>query len=118
MFSLVHLVKRPLQLLPFSRFMATQSSASSAEWSRAVLPGAQLPYNVYTKPIAKSLLDNRQYRYIKLGNNLEALLISDSETDKAAAALDVGVGHLTDPVRPPICGCRLALTRRHSLLSG
>lgn len=34
---------------------------------------------------------------IKLRNNLQALLISDPATDKAAAALGVQVGHLSDP---------------------
>lgn len=36
---------------------------------------------------------------IRLENGLEALLCSDPTTDKAAAALNVRVGHLSDPVR-------------------
>lgn len=39
------------------------------------------------------------YRMITLSNGLTALLIEDPKTDKAAAAMSVGVGHLSDPVR-------------------
>lgn len=42
--------------------------------------------------------DDRQYRLIRLPNQLEALLIHDPNTDKASAALDVHVGNLSDPV--------------------
>ena len=44
----------------------------------------------------KPQLDKRTYRVIKLANNLEALLIHDSETDKASAAMDVDVGSFSD----------------------
>lgn len=39
----------------------------------------------------------RSGRLIMLENGMEALLISDPTTDKAAAAMDVKVGHLSDP---------------------
>jgi len=42
-------------------------------------------------------LDTRHYRALTLTNQLRALLISDPECDKAAAAMDVRVGHLSDP---------------------
>ena len=42
--------------------------------------------------------DDREYRLIRLPNQLEALLIQDATTDKASAALDVHVGNLSDPV--------------------
>lgn len=44
----------------------------------------------------KPQLDQRTYRVIQLPNQLEALLIHDPETDKASAAMDVGVGSLSD----------------------
>ena len=47
--------------------------------------------------IEKPLLDLREYRHIVLPNKLEALLISDKNADKAAAAMDVQVGSLFDP---------------------
>jgi insulysin len=46
--------------------------------------------------------DKREYRRVVLPNALECLLISDAETDKAAACMEVGVGSLKrkrlDPV--------------------
>ncbi|WP_020407664.1 insulinase family protein [Hahella ganghwensis] len=47
--------------------------------------------------IIKSPSDSREYRAITLDNGLQAMLISDPETDKAAAALDVDVGSGDDP---------------------
>ncbi|RUS32698.1 Metalloenzyme, LuxS/M16 peptidase-like protein [Jimgerdemannia flammicorona] len=53
---------------------------------------------VYTLPLEKSDNDDREYRLIRLASNqLETLLIHDRETDKSSAALDVHVGHLSDP---------------------
>lgn len=47
--------------------------------------------------IEKPVIDDRQYRFIKLGDNdLHVLLISDPSADKAAAALDVNVGSFAD----------------------
>ena len=46
--------------------------------------------------LEKPLVDDRTYRVIKLPNELEALLIHDPETDKAAAAMDVNVGAFSD----------------------
>lgn len=47
--------------------------------------------------LEKPLLDDRTYRVIELPNKLQALLIHDPDTDKAAAAMDVNVGSLSDP---------------------
>jgi insulysin len=44
-----------------------------------------------------SALDTRDYRAITLANKLKVLLISDPDSEKAAAAMDVGVGHYSDP---------------------
>ncbi|GAA5989095.1 hypothetical protein JCM10908_001155 [Rhodotorula pacifica] len=54
-------------------------------------------YSVLEADIEVSPNDPRQYRLVKLHNDLRALLISDPATDKAAAALGVQVGHLSDP---------------------
>lgn len=45
----------------------------------------------------KSPSDDREYRYIILANGIHALLVSDPETDKGAAACDVHVGSTADP---------------------
>ncbi|KAI4300786.1 hypothetical protein L6164_034122 [Bauhinia variegata] len=47
--------------------------------------------------IIKARTDNRDYRRIFLRNSLEVLLISDPDTDKCAACMDVGVGSFSDP---------------------
>ena len=46
--------------------------------------------------IEKPLLDDRQYRYLKLKNELRVLVISDQHADKSAASLDVNVGSFAD----------------------
>lgn len=51
--------------------------------------------------ISKSQQDNRDYRGLHLANGLKVLLVSDPSTDKAAAALTVGVGHMSDPDNIP-----------------
>lgn len=51
--------------------------------------------------IAKSQQDNRDYRGLQLSNGLKVLLVSDPSTDKAAAALTVDVGHMSDPDNIP-----------------
>ena len=50
-----------------------------------------------TIEIKKPDIDDRIYKITTLSNNLNVLLISDPNTDKSAAALDVHVGHLCDP---------------------
>ncbi|KAI0220840.1 Insulin-degrading enzyme [Lamellibrachia satsuma] len=47
--------------------------------------------------IVKSAEDKRLYRGLELANGMKILLISDDTTDKSAAALDVNVGHMSDP---------------------
>jgi len=42
--------------------------------------------------------DDRQYRFLVLDNQLQVLLVSDVNADKAAAALDVAVGSGDDPL--------------------
>jgi insulysin len=51
--------------------------------------------------IEKSEQDDRDYKLVTLPNKLQCLLISDPTTDKAAAAMDVRVGHLCDPETAP-----------------
>jgi insulysin len=45
----------------------------------------------------KSTNDERTYRWFKLENGLQVLVIHDAKTEKAAAAMDVNVGHYSDP---------------------
>ena len=41
---------------------------------------------------------SREYRGLELQNGMKCLLISDSKTDKSAAAVDVNIGYLVDPI--------------------
>ena len=52
------------------------------------------PQNVIVK---KPRIDKREYKSLTLNNELKVLLIYDKDCDKAAAALDVGVGQIWDP---------------------
>ncbi|XP_015073642.1 insulin-degrading enzyme-like 1, peroxisomal isoform X1 [Solanum pennellii] len=47
--------------------------------------------------IFKARSDKREYRRIVLQNSLEVLLITDPETDKCAASMEVSVGYYSDP---------------------
>lgn len=49
----------------------------------------------------RSAEDNRQYRVIELTNGLRCVLVSDPTSEKAAAAMDVNVGHFSDPAQTP-----------------
>ena len=69
-------------------------------WRRQISPKAP-SYWAYTKPIQKSQQDDREYKLIRLDNGLQAMLVHDAKADKAAASLDVAVGHLHDPVSTP-----------------
>lgn len=42
--------------------------------------------------IIKSAGDDRQYRALELQNGMKIVLISDSNTDKSSAAMDVYIG--------------------------
>ena len=48
--------------------------------------------------VNKSPNDNRIYAAVTLDNGLKVLMVSDSETEKSAAALSVGVGAFSDPM--------------------
>lgn len=62
----------------------------------SVEPDQQLALQV-TEPV-KSAADTFLYRYITLENNLSVLLISDPDSPKAAASLDVMVGSGENPI--------------------
>lgn len=75
---------------------ATSSSHSPDIWTQ--VSTSQGLYDVFTGQIQKSQQDDREYKLIRLQNGLQAMLVHDAKADKAAASLDVAVGHLHDPV--------------------
>ncbi|KDN45284.1 hypothetical protein K437DRAFT_256623 [Tilletiaria anomala UBC 951] len=78
---------------PASSFLDALPSGYQIQSSSS--QGAQ--YAVFSKDLEKPALDDQSYRLITLANGLEALLIHDPKTDKASAAMDIKVGHLSDP---------------------
>lgn len=59
------------------------------------------PVILLTDSLEKPSLDDRDYRVVRLDNELEALLVHDPQTDKASAALDVNVGNFSDEEAMP-----------------
>lgn len=88
-------IARPYPFFPSSTF-AMVASPLIPEWER-VSPAGSKPYYMFTMPIHKSRQDDRDYRIIQLDNGLQAMLVHDAKADKAAASLDISVGHLYDP---------------------
>lgn len=47
--------------------------------------------------IVKPEADKKDYRFIRLPNNLKVMLVSDTKTKEAAANMYVASGNLNDP---------------------
>ncbi|SPO41170.1 related to STE23 - Metalloprotease involved in a-factor processing [Pseudozyma flocculosa] len=97
-----------------SRQLATAAAASSSTVGSAgfsfdsLPPGYEVrdsigdvktpaPYAVFTRDLEVPSRDDMKYRLVRLANGLEALVIHDEKTDKSSAAMDIRVGHLSDP---------------------
>ena len=59
------------------------------------------PVERLTDRLETPSLDDRNYRVIRLPNQLEVLLVHDADTDKASAAMDVNVGNFSDEENLP-----------------
>lgn len=64
----------------------------------------------------KSAEDDRNYRLVELPNQLQALLVSDPTTDKAAASMDVGIGFYSDPDEIPGLAHFVGRVKLHSVV--
>ena len=85
------LFKKPTFKSHFSRLLHNRLNHQLAEVNMAP-PGF----------VHKGASDPRVYKFIELpANRLPCLLISDPDTEKSAAALDVRTGSLADPVELP-----------------
>jgi hypothetical protein len=80
---------------------AVMAPASADSSKRAADTGGGAQVKKRFGEVIKSESDNRQYRAVVLKNNLKVMLVSDPTTDKAAAAMDVHIGSLTDPWELP-----------------
>jgi protease-3 len=56
------------------------------------------PSSLLSQQFVVSPNDNREYKTLKLANEIEVVLVSDPQAEKSAAALSVGVGLLHDPM--------------------
>jgi len=83
--------------LPLIRGGAVGRSGGRFSSSALQMAAAPDAVSMVVDDIASSPLDRRSYRWIELDSGLRALLISDPNTDKAAAALEVDAGHFNDP---------------------
>lgn len=87
----------------FAQHLQESSAAASTPATNLVqsLAGAAMNVDKTTTDIRygifKSDQDSRRYRYLVLNNKMRVLLISDSKTEKSAAALSVHVGSYDNP---------------------
>lgn len=90
----------PAITLCITALLAACSQVSTSPEADAV---ADANANAIAKEVTvrKSPNDSRQYRYLTLPNKLRVLLVSDPETQKAAAALSVFRGSFHEPVARP-----------------
>ena len=64
-------------------------------------PAASKTTRVLCETFAKPQTDSKSYRLIELASGVRCLLVQDPRAEKCAAALDVHVGHMSDPVDRP-----------------
>ncbi len=74
--------------------LAVLSGCSNTSSSVATSPQASL----LSDTLVVSPNDNREYKTLKLANEIEVILVSDPSAEKSAASLSVGVGLLHDPM--------------------
>lgn len=107
-FSSPSALRKPPRLSLLSPTILVQNTAYSPNRSSpttfATMAATTITGNVdprvelLSSNIEKPELDDRSYRLIRLRDNkLEALLVRDPKTEKSSAAMDVHVGHLSDP---------------------
>ncbi|XP_060069479.1 insulin-degrading enzyme-like [Ylistrum balloti] len=81
-------LRSSLKLQSFSRCLSSMAS----KHVKAV---------IHHDNIIKSPQDKRQYRGLELNNGLKVMIISDPDTDKSAAAMDINIGSMSDPWELP-----------------
>jgi len=70
----------------------------SDEWKLVRDDNTQVSYHEHLT-MEKAESDHREYKLVRLNNDLQALLVHDPTTEQSAAAMNVGVGYFSDPVR-------------------
>ena len=64
-------------------------------------PAATKTTRILQETFAKPQTDSKNYRLIELASGVRCLLVQDPRAEKCAAALDVHVGHMSDPIDRP-----------------
>ena len=77
---------------------ATSQKSIPTSLKATVVP---MTSTVIDNSVVKSITDKREYKAITLSNGLRALIISDPDSSHSAAALDVHVGAMSDPINVP-----------------
>lgn len=96
--SYMHWLIASVCLLVSQILMAQDSGAQNSSSPGNASSIFNVPLNLNSPVnVIKSENDKRNYRYLVLDNQLRVLLISDSATEKSAAALDVNVGANQNP---------------------
>ncbi|XP_043685976.1 insulin-degrading enzyme isoform X1 [Vespula pensylvanica] len=90
-----HIFKCRLLYIPAQSLIFFRRSSPEKKTSFANMPVRDYIEKRYE--ITKSPNDKRLYRGLLLSNKMKVLLISDSTTDKSAAAMDVNIGYMSDP---------------------
>ena len=86
-----------LKLTRFSTILLSVVAFSASITATASIQASSADSKVVAT-VAISPNDKREYRAIRLNNELEVVMISDPTSDKSAAALSVGVGFMSDPM--------------------
>lgn len=95
--------RRPPEAAATAESAPPASSAVSGDTSCTpagveVAPIDMAPYVLERfEDIEKSASDQRAYRWLRLSNTMQVMLVSDPSCDYAAAAMDVGIGSASDP---------------------
>jgi insulysin len=78
-----------------------QGAAAVVAFRAYEAPAAQAASRVLCEAFATPATDAKAYRLIELASGARALLVQDPRAEKCAAAVDVHVGHLSDPPDRP-----------------
>ena len=78
-----------------------QGAAALVTFRAYEAPAASKTTRILQETFAKPQTDSKNYRLIELASGVRCLLVQDPRAEKCAAALDVHVGHMSDPVDRP-----------------
>lgn len=93
-FTALHILIPTFLVLVLHSWLSN-SLINTQTWFKDVL------HSMSSAPFQIPSVDENSYRLLQLDNGMTCLIVSDVNTEKAAAAVDVRVGSLSDPVDVP-----------------